>query len=654
MMLNKQNKGFGQPKPKTNPSDRVQISLYVKYLRSSLAQLQCPKQAIDSYAKYTVRRLRYEGFGFLKKSRNLFIQGVKILGGDKTDFSGFSRKNELPRYLYWVFSELKKQSTLGANFSQRRSQLLLSILYLPKSIKLRSKSAEKIEISRFIERVTAARPSTSIEVINQPYRLYKQFESVRLPKTDLVFVAHEQSQKRSDFGYDIPKSVDLATQPFTKWGDPYEPNKFPKYHELNSIPYGTVKLLTECGGKHRVICSYASHIHSNNVRHHLRSILDSLPQDSSKDQATGHIYAQKLSAGKYSTSAVSCGINVIVSSVPLQCKPSRTKNIFKAIDERLKRFFVTPAIEYEKFTRNEQTVKRSRLYPIVSADLSAFTDNIDPGAYMRMCHSLGIPEFRHLYTTPVKVNNDVIKPNVPLMGLKGCFDIASLIHHCLVQEFITLDYRVCGDDFVGRCDLHSYENALATVGLSLNRSKTLVSETTSVFCGKVYHFGRDISPTKPPLHVLVTGTFTDFKSAVESYLPKVFGLLRREFIRISLNLLGRFKRFISLDLPFLLDGIPLKRSGSSLISVLNHKRNKLIASAVIYSWLNTDNTRPWSKSTTLPFNQVLEPTLASIGMRSTIRVPRRVSEKIRKLAPYLIRSDIIRYEYYERNYMGAD
>jgi hypothetical protein len=239
---------------------------------------------------------------------------------------------------------------------------------------------------------------------------------------------------------------------------------------------------------------------------------------------------------------------------------------------------------------NKNTVaEASRVEPvllgkkILSADLTAFTDTIRNGAWLAALKFLRVVNMYELLfgSYVVLPTGEAIKVQTVLMGMKGCFDMASLIHHiCLPLE---ADYTIVGDDFVGIIPPDHYESLVGTVGLELNRSKTVYSEDTCVFCGKVYKAGIDISPFCPNFYTMVGSSVA---SAVEcsrdaldkGYLfPLQFGTLVRI---IKTSVLPRLKGIrVSFDLPSKLGGFNTReRSGKGLIDILVVPWQRLIAS----------------------------------------------------------------------------
>jgi hypothetical protein len=206
---------------------------------------------------------------------------------------------------------------------------------------------------------------------------------------------------------------------------------------FKSGPYGRIHVITEPGGKLRIILPYNTpFVHSTGLFCRCRLYLARLRQDVSHDQTIGHRFVKGRS---------SMGV------------------------------------------------------PMVSADLSNMTDDITAEALDFGLKSLNLSLLKgFLFKLPVlTLDGREIVPKVLLMGLKGCFELGSLLHHYLVQRAGILSYVMCGDDLFYQGDLSTYAENLEALGPKLNRSKTVCSNTVAVFCGEYYWRGNSIKPVVP-------------------------------------------------------------------------------------------------------------------------------------------------------------
>jgi hypothetical protein len=139
---------------------------------------------------------------------------------------------------------------------------------------------------------------------------------------------------------------------------------------------------------------------------------------------------------------------------------------------------------------------------IISADASNFSDTISPSRLAYMAKALGASGAVH-YHGMLRIkgfDGEIIKSDVPLMGWKGTFDLASVMlayshwkHKNLLPTGKTAQ---CGDDFVGPGSLQVYESVYNFIGCKLSVEKTVVSKTVSIFCGEMYFKGFEITPCR--------------------------------------------------------------------------------------------------------------------------------------------------------------
>jgi hypothetical protein len=204
---------------------------------------------------------------------------------------------------------------------------------------------------------------------------------------------------------------------------------------------GRMIIIVENGGKYRGICPYYSPlVHSTSVYGAMRTILYGWVPDCSLDQSIGHERARYLS---------SLGVSV------------------------------------------------------VSADASNFTDSLDldlVAAFMEVC---GQGEFLD-YLSSLRISSalGIISTPLPLMGLKGCFEVGCVMLAWSLweqskQRSISLDSlsHAC-DDVCGLGLYDGFEKAYNNIGASLNRRKTVVSNSTTVFCGQMYWKGARVTPVR--------------------------------------------------------------------------------------------------------------------------------------------------------------
>jgi hypothetical protein len=281
---------------------------------------------------------------------------------------------------------------------------------------------------------------------------------------------------------------------------------------IDDSPLGKTTVLSEKGGKTRFIVGYTGLVNATGVYEYFRRILDGIPGDSSSDQTKGHERARRLS-------------------------------------------------EYS-------------LNSIISADLSSFTDGLTTSVLYPFLDRLGLHDFIGVINAPIYVGDSVVKPVRPLMGLRGTFEIASIIHHVVARECNIKDYSLCGDDMVfEKGSYESYVRVWNSLGIEVNPSKTIVAKGMATFCGKVYLFGIDISPVTIPFnsiskindrHELLT-TCSQVIENSKAVIKPVF----HKIVSIVLRLLNRkFKNQpLPKHLPRKLGGLGLP-GGPGLLKVL--------------------------------------------------------------------------------------
>jgi hypothetical protein len=296
-------------------------------------------------------------------------------------------------------------------------------------------------------------------------------------------------------------------------------------------PYGDVKCLAECAGKLRIIVAYNSpFVHSTGIYSRSRDILNGIPNDCSLEQAKGHAYIQRETARGH--------------------------------------------------------VRKSD--PIVSGDLVAFSDNVNPFGIMFGLDGINLSRLvDYLLTLTITLpNGNVILPDKLLMGFKGAFELCSALHHYLVRLYVTKNYMLCGDDIVGRFPLETYRKAVSTFGWELNRQKTVVSHTAAVFCGEMYWFGHRVSPRVPKVHAVYNNgklrkaavLFNVFRDSVKNLNPIFNQRAVRRILRPLLHLLRkRWKGVLLPTVPVKLRGLGMKSAKTTkLLSLVKNKATQRV------------------------------------------------------------------------------
>jgi hypothetical protein len=269
---------------------------------------------------------------------------------------------------------------------------------------------------------------------------------------------------------------------------------------------GKLQVIAESGGKYRGICPYESpYAHSVNLYKKARDVLMRLPGNCNYDQSRGHLIAQELSS-------------------------------------------------------NDRTV--------VSADASDFSDTMQPARLAYMAKALGSSGAVHYHgMLRIKTfDGSIVKSDVPLMGWKGTFDLASVM---LAFSFWKYKYLFpsgikaqCGDDYVGVGSLEAYQRAYEYVGCKLSKGKTVVSKTVSVFCGEMFWLGYKITPIR-----ILMATFGDSHKYIGKLINRVRSFIpncnyakhaKRTIFRKLKKILGdRYNGYLDFRLSSDLGGIPL-------------------------------------------------------------------------------------------------
>jgi hypothetical protein len=303
------------------------------------------------------------------------------------------------------------------------------------------------------------------------------------------------------------------------------------------------------------------------------------------------------------------------------------------------------------FKGKKELIKTSEPQKLVSCDLSSFTDLFSPGTILGALRALNAANLYPLITESeiTMPDSTQIKPRVPLMGFRGCFELASLIHNAIISTYVTRTYALCGDDVVGVLPLSVYEEAVNSVGLVLNRAKTVVSDDTCVFCGGVYFRGCDVSPVIPPIYTIVCKSGKDQFAGVQALVDRMRYMypLQRKFVRRWLYRVTRTwsRKRISLLLPTKLGGVKLRHSSQTLESVLDIRSERVIASHSV----TVESAPEENRGITLPgLEPISEPVVNTVNLtkEKTLTLPRpRNSKETTKSVPLIGTEEILDYYY---------
>jgi hypothetical protein len=518
-----------------------EIRIFLVVLGALMAQVPAPKTARKSYLKEVEVRLRNNGADFLAKSRSFPTFGLKLLGHDRNGFpiTGFKQQSGkiYPALFAWYWSELERLSEVSkpSKADVLRAQRVLCVLSFSKMIKSSSVNQIKKALTDFEKRVIspsdpdqelqscdtcdrASDPSPTQEVTNfwdgpgLEEILDTSIELDSLPSyLDLSSVSTKPSSLRE-------------TPAFPKWfmnqfyggirrtilmakGEEVDPPLF----GYKDPPFGRVHVITESAGKLRLICPYNTpFVHSTGLFARCRALMRALRGDYSEDQTAGH-----------------------------------------------------------RFVQRETTRRDGKMN--ISADLSNFSDDIQQEAIRFGLQNLGLGDLDSLlFELPISLpNGRVIVPKKLLMGLKGCFELSTLIHHYVVIRGGIRNYAMVGDDLYYRGDLAQYLECIKHSGWDINRGKTIVSPSVAVFCGEMFWLGNRVSPRVPKVSscfhngklVGTTKLFSITRDAIVS-LNDIYS--RRSVARVIgpiIRLLRRrWKGLIIPEFPAKLRGLGMKTS----------------------------------------------------------------------------------------------
>jgi len=519
-------------------------------------QCGCPKEASNKYLNLIVNRINCEGAGFLKVLSAQQILGLRVVGNDlpkPADYGLKVRKRTgFPKLFAWFYAKLavlaKAQPTKeNAALIQR----ILTVLSIGKMLTLGSTARINSERRAYAERIRRSINYNKVKDYRNQYGSeirsflrYLRFKPRNEPKEtgyvslDPNCYSLKSLVKRTNarYKFEIPEAVSVylmhrsvmeTTKGFT-----------PRASGLAraTVPDGKQTILVESGGKFRGITSYYSPlIHSTTVYATCRRALAGWRPDCSLDQSVGHAKAREL------------------------------------------------------------TLTSSKL-PVVSADASNYTDSLDLELVQVFTECLGEDRFLdYLNALTVSTYNGLVQTPLPLMGLKGCFELGCLMlafacwrrskrKFLLKRRDIYLKGAAhCCDDYVCHGTLEAVASCYEFIGVSLNYKKTMVSYTTSVFCGKMYWHGFDITPVKLNLTMLSKETsgcivlpalrnFLDVCTPVwgPHAMRVVYPLIKSASIRCVGPYAVRF------NLPTKVGGIPIPSTwpkGQTLENVLSKRRN---------------------------------------------------------------------------------
>jgi hypothetical protein len=509
-------------------SDR-EIKLFLSVLAALMRQVPCPKEARNSYLREIKKRLQFNGVGFISDARVFPTLGLRILGKDTLNLKcNFKLKpgQIYPSLLAWYWRELVNLSSIEkpSKVDAVYARKILSVLSFARMIRVSSLNLLKKSMKDFLYNME----NPTSESSGKPFTFNP---AISLGFSNEQFVCELGP---SDFS-------NISVKPSALKGDRKIPMHHPseigfadgtedRYEAVEAIyykgPYGNVRILTENGGKTRTIVPYNSpFVHSVSLYKHVRKLLNLLPQDVSIDQKRGHDIVRGWSANEHST---------------------------------------------------------------VSADLTAMTDRLSPKLLVHFLNSMNLRELvDYLFNLPVIAPNGVIiTPQVLLMGFKGNFELGSLLHHWYVKRMKILDYVMCGDDLAFQGNLEDYETKLYLLGPSINRNKTVVSTSVSIFCGEYYWKGHCITPCAPKLHSMfsknkkvasATIVFSCVRMAISrlstTYKASVVWRITREMRKL---LRERWPSYIGINLPVKLRGLGypnLTSKRTSLIRLLMKTAN---------------------------------------------------------------------------------
>jgi hypothetical protein len=245
------------------------------------------------------------------------------------------------------------------------------------------------------------------------------------------------------------------------------------------------------------------------------------------------------------------------------------------------------------------TTQRGQRLPIVSADASAFTDSLDLDLCNVLLECIGEAGYlEYLADISIATDNGIISTSLPLMGIKGCFELGCVMlawglwreHNKRYglrrrRNLILRGSAHCCDDFAARATIEAVQAAYASIGTELNYKKTIVSYTSAIFCGEMYWKGAQVTPTRLNLTTLFTersGTVLlpyvrDFLDRAKPVWGKHAMRCVKPYIRSAcIKAVGAHN--VNFFLPTKLGGVPvLTKHGYGLLEILEKRTNLLYA-----------------------------------------------------------------------------
>jgi hypothetical protein len=543
--------------------------------------------AAQSFADYLSEGVINQGSGFLKLHKDLYIQALRVLLQQEPVFSPQHKMKgkEYPYPYNLIFRRLKsigdrvvgrkvttqikktkeytsdykirvvEQASSVESFDPSEDELtrylpeirsLLTLVSWPKFVKLELTKEKRDEIlSDFCDVITSRLdPKTSYTACLIGESVADWLRSIKVETGDRDITGRRLTahliSRLPTFGVDLSNRTykgrkDRVGQIPSRLAYVLKDtlNVNPIY--IDTSPVARVSVLPEPGGKTRVITGYNGLINATNAYDIASRVRECIPQDASLDQSSGHRWLAE---------------NTKISK-----------------------------ITYDRY--------------LVSADLSAFTDNLHFELFLPTLDVLGMHDFGAIAQSPIYVGDKVVSPLRLLMGLKGTFEVASVVHHGLVQTSGISDYVLCGDDLLFADEQLSsyrrYQDKVKGSGLKLNESKTIVSRFGGIFCGEAYFLGHRITPARLPFFTLLAPELSDtqvlrcggtiIQNVRSAKLTKPFTKI---LIGSVIALVGRQKRFrrrpLPIELPAKLGGLGGKCAvKGGLLAIISRLKNRMFA-----------------------------------------------------------------------------
>jgi hypothetical protein len=533
-----------------------ELKVFRKVFLALSKQCGCPEEASNKYLSLIEKRINCEGAGFLKVLAAQQVLGLRVLGNDlpKPEDYGLKvrKRTGFPYIFSWFYSKLAVLSQAQpTNDNVVLIRRILTVLSVGKMLTLGSVARINRERALYADRVKRQIDFKKLEDYRKLYgsEISAFLHYLRYKPSDkgehTGFVSLDPScyslkslAKRVNkrFKFEIPTAVCiyLMHRSWIEMTMGMTPNASGLARQ--TVPDGKQTILVESGGKFRGITSYYSPlIHSSSMYVSCRRALRGWAPDCSLDQSVGHEKVRQLTAGKNNT-------------------------------------------------------------PIVSADASNFTDSLDLELVQVFTEKLGEDRFlEYLDSLSISTYKGLITTPLPLMGLKGCFELGCLLlafscwYHTRrrltrKRKKLTLKGAAhCCDDFACYGTLEAVASCYEFIGCSLNYKKTVSSKTTAVFCGKMYWKGHDITPVRLNLTMLAKETSGSIVlPALRSFLDNCYPVWSTRTMRTvyplireaSIRCVGPYS--VRFDLPTKVGGVPIPSmwpKGQTLEKVLDKRRN---------------------------------------------------------------------------------